>query len=521
MQPGVKYSILLLFVLATAYRGSSQALSPTWNVKTNLIYDATATINIAPEFRLGGKTSLEIPVNYNPWQFAEGRQWRHYLVQPEVRLWTRRFSRGSFFGLHGHYAFYNIGNLPEPFSPWMQSHRVQGTAIGAGVSYGYRWRLGRGGRWDMEATVGVGWAHLDYKAYQCDNCQKYEGETKKDWFGPTKVGLYLVYNIGGVEPTPEPVVVPVVPVMPIISKPVLLASFVVPEVEAQKQRTASGAAYLNFEVGKAKIYPDYKDNAAELEGIRQSLNTVRGDESVSITGIEIVGYASPEDSWTSNLTLSAKRAQSLLEWVLAESGLPREIFVSRGEGEDWKGFERLVEESDIEGRDEVLDIIRSRGVTEETERRLAVYKQVPSLYPPLRRVEYRIAYDVAPMTVARGREVLYTRPELLSLNEMFLIAEEMEIGSAEWAEVFEIAARVFPDSDVANLNAAASAIERGDEQTAARHLNMVAHQTPQWHNNMGIVRYMQGDAAGAKEHFEKAGAAGAANDAEMRKTNNY
>jgi hypothetical protein len=519
MRTVVKYSMLLLYLL-TAYGSNGQPLGPAWNVKTNTLYDATATLNLAPEFRLGGKTSLELPLNWNPWRFSNGRQWRHILVQPELRIWGRRFAEGSFFGLHGHYAFYNIGNLPEPFSPWMRAHRVQGSAVGAGISYGYRWYLGQSRRWGMEATVGVGYAHLNYEAYECGNCQKYDGRSKKNYFGPTKIGLYLVYNIGLTD-APVPVVPAVVPVAPVISKPVLMASFVVPEAEAQKQRTASGAAYLNFEVGKAKIYPDYKNNAAELEGIRESLNTVRGDESVSITGIEIVGYASPEDSWTSNLTLSAKRAQSLLEWVLAESELPREIFVSRGEGEDWKGLEKLVEESNIAGRDEVLSIIRSRETTEETERRLAVYKQVPSLYPPLRRVEYRISYDVAAMTVARGREVLYTRPELLSLNEMFLIAETMEMGSREWAEVFEIAARVFPDSDVANLNAAASALERDDAVAAARHLNLVVERTPQWWNNMGIVCYLRGDMAGAEESFVKAGAAGAANDEQMRKTNNY
>ncbi len=520
MTKAVKYCTVLLLFLFTAYRADGETPTPRWSVKTNLLFDATTTINLAPEFRLGGKTSLEIPLNWNPWQLGNGRQWRHYMAQPELRVWTRHAFRGHFFGLHGHYAFYNIGNLPKPFSPWMQAHRVQGTAMGVGLSYGCRWNIDKCGRWSMEATVGVGYAHLDYESYECNNCQKYDGKTKKNYFGPTKIGLNIVYNIGMVTPPPVVVTAPVIPEI-IVRPAVLRASFVVPEVEAQKSRTASGAAYLNFEMGKSKILPAYKDNAAELAGIRESIETVRGDASVSMTGIEIIGYASPEDTWTNNLTLSGNRAQALLEWVTAESGLPKELFYSRGEGEDWAGLERLVEESDIDGRDEVLAIIGARGKTDETEHKLSPYPQVKTLYPPLRRVEYHIAYDVAPMTVAQGKEVLYTRPELLSLNEMFLIAETMEVGSEEWAEVFDIAARVFPTSDVANLNAAASALERNDAVAAARHLNLVVERTPQWWNNMGIVCYMRGDMMDAKESFGKAGASGAANDKEMRETNNY
>ena len=44
---------------------------------------------------------------------------------------------------------------------------------------------------------------------------------------------------------------------------------------------------------------------------------------------------------------------------------------------------------------------------------------------------------------------------------MYLAAQEMEIGSEEYNETFDIAVRMFPDDEVANLNAANIAMSRG------------------------------------------------------------
>ncbi len=190
---GIKYCVVALSCMIVWQVDARTPGSP-WNLKTNLISDVTTTLNLSPEICLSGRSSLDLTLGWNPWKFANHRQWRHILVQPEWRIWTRRTFSGHFFGLHAHYVFYNIGNLPEPFSPWIRSHRVQGSAIGAGVSYGYRWCMGM--RWDMEATLGVGYAYLDYKKYSCDNCQQYLGHQTRNYFGPTRLALNLIYKIG-------------------------------------------------------------------------------------------------------------------------------------------------------------------------------------------------------------------------------------------------------------------------------------------------------------------------------------
>ena len=169
---------------------------PTWAVKTNLLYDATRTLNLGMEFGLARRWTLDVSGNYNPWTFSENRKMKHWLVQPEVRWWScTRFS-GHFVGVHAHGGGYNWGGmLPWGIRPGegLRNHRYQGWLAGAGVSYGYHWTLGN--RWGLEATVGVGYAYLDYDEYPCERCGRKTGSATEHYFGPTKAGITLIFMI--------------------------------------------------------------------------------------------------------------------------------------------------------------------------------------------------------------------------------------------------------------------------------------------------------------------------------------
>lgn len=87
---------------------------PLLAVKSNLLYNTTTSMNLGVEIGLAPKWTLDISGNYNPWTFSGNRKMKHWLVQPEVRYWPcQRFS-GHFFGLHAHYAQFNVGGM----LPW-------------------------------------------------------------------------------------------------------------------------------------------------------------------------------------------------------------------------------------------------------------------------------------------------------------------------------------------------------------------------------------------------------------------
>lgn len=523
-----------LLSVMTVFSVSAQSRTPespvsTWALKTNLLYDATATFNLGAEFRLGDGSSLDIPVSYNPWTWKENRKWKHILVQPELRWWPKGTFRRHFWGVHAHYAFYNVGNLPHgPFSTYMQANRFEGWLVGAGISYGYRWNF-RNPRWALEATVGAGYAYMDYDRFACGRCGEKLGSETKHYFGPTKAGVSLILALGEKEePAPRfiPVYVPEPQPKPApapVYEPVLTASFVAPEAEAVKTRSESGRAYLDFAVGRSEILPTFRDNAAELQKIHVTIASVKDNPDATITAIRITGHASPEGGVTSNQSLSARRAEALRNHIGSIYGLPNSLIAAYGAGEDWDGLDSLVSASGLPEKYRLLEIIRGWGDADARERQLrsidggVPYRQLlDEFYPRLRRSDYTIAYTVVPFTVEQGKEVIKSRPGTLSLNEMFLIADTYTPGSEAFNEVFETAARVFPSSDTANLNAAAAALGRKDTDSAARYLSKVQARTPEYWNNLGVLRGLQGDPAAA-ESFSKAGAVGAKNAAEWER----
>lgn len=170
--------------------GSGRLLFPDWSIKTNLLYDATTTFNLGGEMRLSDYLTLDVSVNYNPWTFSDNRKFKHILVQPELRYWIYEPFNGHFLGTHLIYSHFNAGNLP--FGS-LRDNRYQGNAYGLGFSYGYQWILSR--HWSLEATLGLGYMYLDYSRYDCRTCGSKTGESHKNYFGPTKVGLSLIYVI--------------------------------------------------------------------------------------------------------------------------------------------------------------------------------------------------------------------------------------------------------------------------------------------------------------------------------------
>ena len=92
------------------------------------------------------------------------------------------------------------------------------------------------------------------------------------------------------------------------------------------------------------------------------------------------------------------------------------------------------------------------------------------IYPALRHSDYAVRYTIRSFTVEEARELIYSDPRQLSLNEMFQVAQTMEPGSDAYREVFEIAVRMYPDDPVSNLNAALTAIDAGRLESARRYL---------------------------------------------------
>lgn len=109
-------------------------------------------------------------------------------------LANAKFS-GHFFGVHVLGSQYNIAGheLPLLFGKNSKSYRYEGWGVGTGISYGYNFYFGK--RWSLEANIGVGYARFQYDKFDCVKCGRKVAAEGRNYFGPTKAGISLIYII--------------------------------------------------------------------------------------------------------------------------------------------------------------------------------------------------------------------------------------------------------------------------------------------------------------------------------------
>lgn len=170
---------------------SATAKLPVFAFKTNLIYDALTTINLSGEVGLGKQTSIDVAASYNPWKYRDGGKMKHWLIQPQFRFWFKERFNGWFVGAEFHYGTYNVGGIGV-FG--LNKARYQGWLVGGGVTGGFAWKLG--GRWNMEAELGFGYARIGYDKYDLGcKCDKHISTGAINYMGPTKIALSVILTL--------------------------------------------------------------------------------------------------------------------------------------------------------------------------------------------------------------------------------------------------------------------------------------------------------------------------------------
>lgn len=336
------------------------------NVKTNLLYDLGAGINLGVELPLSPKTSFDISAVYNPFTFADGVKWKNWIVQPEFRFWTRRRFNGHFFSAHILGGEYNINAVPLLYNiyPETRTHRFEGWGIGAGIGYGYRWTFNS--RWAMEGQIAVGAIYSRYSKYRCGHCGERLAKGNKAYVGPTKLALSLIYRFGArdIKPAAIPSLLP--PEKIILRDTILLRDTVwmaplpADTIETgTRMRHASHALRLVFSLDNTVIDPLLNGNAAEIDSLTRFIDRYTDDPTLRVSRIEIEAYASVEGKAAHNLELSEKRARAGAE-LISDLRPDLEPLISwRGMGEDWEspdfpGKETIMAEPDLDRREQRL-----------------------------------------------------------------------------------------------------------------------------------------------------------------------
>lgn len=292
------------------------------------------------------------------------------------------------------------------------------------------------------------------------------------------------------------------------------AVFVRPAVEAVKVRHLDKRAYIDFPVNRIELHADYRRNPAQLDSIVRTINALKDDKNLEVSAINIHGYASPECPYSHNDYLAKNRAKTLTDYVRRMVALPTQLFTVSSTAEDWDGLRNYLKDSNLEHKTEILAIANDEKMDPDA-REQKIKKLYPSeyrfmldtWYPALRHSDYHITYKVKPFDVAEAKEIIKTKPQQLSQEEMFLVAQTYEPGSKEFNDVMEIAVRMFPENETANLNAANTRLNAGDADGAKFYLDK-AGNSPEALNARGVYESLKGNDQQARHYFALAAKAG-------------
>lgn len=312
----------------------------------------------------------------------------------------------------------------------------------------------------------------------------------------------------------------------------LIMPFPRPVAEVPRIINHHGRARVQFEVDKFELHEQVYsythkvtrrkhtiDNRQELKTICDSIEYAISNPNVTISGVQICGYASPESPYDHNDYLATNRSRVLSEWIARRYQLADSVCTFSSVPENWKGFrQQVLAAQDIteQQRKDLLELIDRKAYGsadwDKKEEELKTSPKFATLYagkihpdwfPELRYTEFNIQTQLKPMTNAQLRQLIRTSPELMSLNQIYTVASECEHGTEEFRYAMQMALKYYPEDEMANTTAAAMAVENKDYKQAEKYLQKAGNNDDA-NVLRGIVASSKGDFEAARKFFRMA-----------------
>lgn len=262
----------------------------------------------------------------------------------------------------------------------------------------------------------------------------------------------------------------------------------------------------------------------DVVAINNYLKELNEDDKKSIKSIAVSAYASPDGSTDLNTKLSGKReasANKYVEKTLKKAKIDAQV-ESKATPEDWDGFKKAVEGSDIQDKDliiRVLSLYTDPDVREKEIKNLSsVYKVLAKeILPGLRRSTITVTGEL------KGK----TDDELKAADKNSLNVEELlfaaTIDAENQVEYYDAAIKNFPNDYRAYNNKGVVLYKKGDVDGAKALFEKAesVKAAPEVENNLGVIALAKNDINAAKEYFGKAAGTGAELDENLGVTALY
>lgn len=265
---------------------------------------------------------------------------------------------------------------------------------------------------------------------------------------------------------------------------------------------------IHYAVNSAYV----KNNAANREAIntyRQQIADFTADERYTVTGTEVLAYASPEGGEELNANLSDQRAKTAVKALARSAKAAKPQGINQiGLGQDWEGFKAAVEQSDIKDKNLILRLLEMYADPAEREAEMRNLSEIfeelkTDVFPALRRATYVVRADKLGLDDRQIAEAAATALETLDEKEI-LRAAALATNLDTKEAYYHAAAQRF-QSEAAYFNLAVVALEKGNNLVAKANLDAAPLTDPDVQNARGVLALRNGDYEKAMECFKAAG----------------
>lgn len=279
----------------------------------------------------------------------------------------------------------------------------------------------------------------------------------------------------------------------------------------QKVISEKYSADIHFLINQANIRASQTDKADYID-LNKKLMEANAAPDQEIAGITINSYASPEGTLEFNTSLAEKREANTTK--LVEGQLKKDKITEFGEltasftPEDWEGFEKLVEKSNIQDKDLILSVLKLYPDPVEREREIrnlsSVFNELADqILPQLRYSRVMATINTLGKSDQELVDLFNKDPQKLTEEEMLYIATLTD-DNMKKMEVYNTSAELHSKDYRTFNNLGMTQFVAGDYEAAQanfEHAHRLAPDAKEPEMNLGLISMLNHDYKKANEQF--------------------
>lgn len=254
-------------------------------------------------------------------------------------------------------------------------------------------------------------------------------------------------------------------------------------------------------------------NKADIIEFNQKVKEARDAQNKEISSLEVLGYASPDGSIELNTNLAERRQKVTADYLNRElKKLKADVTIdSKFTAEDWDGFQKLMEASDIQDKELILRVLSMYQDPEQREREIknlsVAFKDIAKeILPKLRRSRLNLTVDVTGKSDAEILNLANNNPKALNEKEL-LYAGTLVNSYREKMDIYNQFIKQYPQDarGYNNLGVVRYELDAVNEaETLFKKALDFDPNSPDANYNLGLVSLTKGNAADAQAYFGKA-----------------